>query len=791
MGIRLRGALCALLLFSGPLTFAPADAARPIGDVHKLDAYYALFAPDSNVPWQPATVRLETYTSARVAFAVYRADPGDVLTAGSTSRPRAIDTRHLKPVARWSFTPPGGYQYQSSTIAVPLGSREGFFVVEASRGSVREQVWINRTRVGLVAKQTPAGLLLYGADLQTGRALAKMRVQILADNRLATRYTDAHGIVRWGASPPAIFALAQWGSSYTFVPLLPQTPLPGAVIGVRADSAVVHAGDAVRVAGFVRVRARSGAYSAGNGSVKLSLRLDANEIARTTLKLDAAGAFDATLAIPSGAAAGDYAILAQADDEVGSATLHVDADAVGLVLTVAPHCARACDPNANVPLDIRALRDGKPAAGVNVAVSVVRSPHLFDAASGDAPWGVSQWLDTIVQTDGDGRASVAIAQPTDGLSSTYGVSVSAGGATADTRFMVATSRAGISLTLDHTQIAPNAPLGFTVTGVDLQTGKPLSGQQVTVQLLQGDASPQAVTLTYDAAGRATGSFASVPLGTSTIVAQTTFDGASGSDAAEVQVGQQAADDGDDASSTVRVTSDRSRYRAGEAIAITGTDAGAQGDALITLDGAEGTQATVAAQRGGVASASFRARDDAGQILAGAAFVHRGTLEWNASPISVDAPGQAVIAQIVLDKSSYAPGERATAHVGGEGGATYVVRVSRGEPSGDALFSTLGDVLAVGVSSTQTSAPPATTWHPWVDASGSHAQVYGFESRGSAPPTVGLAQADSQPVSWSVLRSASGVIAVPSPEQPGSYTLSILRIFDDGRIAAASSNLTVR
>jgi hypothetical protein len=791
MGIRLRGALCALLFFWGPLTFASADAARPIGDVHKLDAYYALFAPDSNVPWRPATVRLETYTSARVAFAVYRANPDDVLTAGSTSRPRAIDTRHLKPVARWSFTPPGGYQYQSSTIAVPLGSREGFFVVEASRGSVRVQVWINRTRVGLVAKQTPAGLLLYGADLRTGRALAKMRVQILAGNRLVTRYTDAHGIVRWGASPPAIFALAQWGHSYAFVPLLPQTPLPRAVIGVRADSAVVHAGDAVRVAGFVRVRARNGAYRAGSGSVKLSMRLDADEIARSTVTLDAAGAFDATMALPSSAAAGDYAILAQADDEVGSATVHVDADPGGLLLSVAPHCARTCDPNADVPLDIRALRNGKPAAGVNVAVNVVRSPHLFDAASGDAAWGVSQWLDTTVQTGSDGRASTAIAHPTDGLSSTYGVSVSAGGATADTRFAVATSRAGVSLTLDHTQIAPNAPLNFTVTGVDLQNGSPLAGRTVTVQLLQGAAPPQTVTLTYDAAGRATGSFATVPLGASTIVAQTTYDGASGSDAAEVQAGQQPTDDADDASSAVRVTSDRARYRVGEAIAITGSDAGAQGDALITLDGAEGTQATVTPQRNGVASASFRARDDAGQALIGAAFVHRGTLEWNASPIFMDAPGHAVDAQIALDKPSYAPGERATARVDGEGGATYVVRVSRGEPSGDALFSTLADVLAVDVSSTQTSAPPAATWHPWVDASGSHAQVYGFESRGSAPPSASLAQADSQPVSWAVVRSASGSVAVPVPAQSGSYTLSILKIFDDGRIAAASSNLIVR
>ena len=50
------------------LLAAPASAARPIVDLHKLDAYFALFASDSNVPWQPTTVRLDTYSSAPVQF---------------------------------------------------------------------------------------------------------------------------------------------------------------------------------------------------------------------------------------------------------------------------------------------------------------------------------------------------------------------------------------------------------------------------------------------------------------------------------------------------------------------------------------------------------------------------------------------------------------------------------------------------------------------------------------------------------------------------------------------------
>ena len=145
----------------------------------------------------------------------------------------------------FNFTPPGGYQFQSNVVNVPLGAREGFFVVEARRGDVGEQVWINRSRIGLISKETPSGLLLYGADLGTGMPLARMRVQFVVNRSFVTAMTDADGIVRWNRSPRPVFALAQWGNSYAFLSLLPQPPLPATIVGVRTDSAVVHAGDVV------------------------------------------------------------------------------------------------------------------------------------------------------------------------------------------------------------------------------------------------------------------------------------------------------------------------------------------------------------------------------------------------------------------------------------------------------------------------------------------------------------------------------------------------------------------
>ena len=129
---------------------APVRAERQIVDLHRLDANFQLFAADSSVPWKPTTVRLDTYSSAPVAFSVYEVDPADVLTAGSNFSPRAIVASARRATISFTFTPPGGYQFQSNAVNLRLGSREGFFVVEARRGSVGEQVWINRSRVGLM-----------------------------------------------------------------------------------------------------------------------------------------------------------------------------------------------------------------------------------------------------------------------------------------------------------------------------------------------------------------------------------------------------------------------------------------------------------------------------------------------------------------------------------------------------------------------------------------------------------------------------------------------------------------
>ncbi len=762
---------------------APVRAERQIVDLHRLDAYFELFAADSNVPWKPTAVRLDTYSSAPVSFSVYQVDPADVLTAGSNFSPRAIVTAGRRPVLSFAFTPPGGYQFQSSEVGVPLGSREGFFVVEARRGRVGEQVWINRTRAGLVVKQTPNALLLYGADLGSGAPLARMRVQFVVNRSFVTVTTDGDGLVRWNRSQHPVFAIAQWGNSYAFVNLLPQAPLPSTIVGVRTDSAVVHAGDDVRVAGFARTRVR-GVLRASTGSATVSLRSGARSIGEQRVPLDEAGAFAATFAVPPDAASGEYTVLAQAAGGVGGATIDVDANAEGLSLQVSAACGGACDARQDVPLIVHASR-----GGTTVHVTVVRSPHVYAADAPGSSWATVAWYDTSVRTDDGGNAAIAIPHPSDDLASTYGVHVESGGAAADTRISVATAQAAVRLTVDRAQQSPGNPLGFDVY-VTVLDGKPLAGASVTVDMMHG-ASVARQQLQLDANGHARGTFRSADLGTNFLFAYVDRGGRA-MDAAQVRVDPQSSQASSDGGSpNVRVTLDKDTYRSDDEVSVSAAAPGARGSALVTFESALGIEPRVVRTSGGAAAARLHAVNAAGDLRVGAAFVRDGAIEWTSVPLALAGPGRPHPASLTLAGAEFAPGDTAKVGLdGAQGSGTFVVRVSRGVPSGSALFASAPSLLAIGVSSTQNSAAGTATWHPWVNSTGEHAQVLGFVRRSGPPPELSLAEAETDAVSWSVARGA-GPLAVPLPARSGRYELSVLKIADDGSVSAGSATVVVR
>jgi uncharacterized protein YfaS (alpha-2-macroglobulin family) len=745
------------------------------------------------VPWKRIALRLDTYSGAPVDFSAYEVDPADVLVAGQP-RARPLDTSHRTPVARWRFTPPAGARYTPNDVEVPLQNREGFFVVEARRGDAVQQTWLDLTGVGLLTKESPGGVVLYAADLRTGKALAGMRITYLVGAAFQYGKTDAHGIARWSGKGRPRFALAEWGKSKTFVAFLPQPPVPAALVGVRTERSTVRAGERVHAVGFARKRVGT-AYRPATGAVRVSVLARGRTLAQTEARLDRAGAFAADLALPPDAAAGDAAVLATAGGASGGAAIHVDG--VGDVgLAVSPVCGAACPADQPIPVTVAAKRaDGTPAAGRDVRVRVVRSPHLLppDAHEETAGWGTTAIADVRLKTDETGQARLTIPAPTDGLASTYGVVATSGAASASARVLAATARIALRVVPDRDAIDIGDAATFEVRGFDVTDGRPAARQPVRLRLVHGPTA-QEQTVTLDTDGRAQARFRSPVPGTNLVYASADADGRTALDVDAVTVEPQALLGARARrSAETRIVTDKARYGVGQRLTVDASLAGASGDAFVTFEGARPMGEQTVSAGGGHAGATFTVPETVGDAAIGVAFVRDGALEYATRAIDIDGPGHARLTALAADRAAYAPGSVAHLTIADgnqRAGATLAVRLADQPPTGGAAFTDAPGVLAGTGTTTQNPASLDPAWHGSVSPRRSTALDFAANER-AAPAAETLGAASERALFWKIDRVEREGFDVPVPQQPGRYVVSVLKISDDGAVGAATLALDVK
>ncbi len=754
-----------------------------------------MFARDTQVPWKRIGVRLDTYSGAPVDFAAYAADPADVLVAGSNARPHALDTAHRAPVARWRYSPPAGLKFESNDVEVPLQGREGFFVVEARRGAATQQVWLNLSRVGLLTKESAGGIVLYAADLGTGRALPGMRITYLVGSAFSYGKTDAGGIARVAGARPR-FALAEWGRSNAFVDFVPVPPIPAAVVGVRLDRGFIHAGERVHAVGFARVR-RGDEMRPAAGSVKISVIARGRTLASAAPLLDAAGAFSADIPIPVDASAADVAVLASAGGATGGAALHIatvgDAD-----VNVAVACGTACPADADIPVTVSVRRDGAPQAGRPVRIRVVRTPHVLAPGTPDnaLQWATTVILDQAISTDAAGLARVTLPAPSDGLASTYGISAQSGSATGSARLVTPTAKIALAVTPEHSPLNIGEPAIVDVRGFDALDGSPAAGTPVRLQLIHGP-NVQQTALTLDAAGRARATFRDVLAGTSLVTASADEGGRRAFDAAAVAVEPSAlAAGGGGTSGEVRIDFDAGRYRSNGRVNLTAVLSGAVGDAFVSLDGTRSFAAQIVHVHDGRAAAGLTVPAALGDVEAGVAFVRDGALYYATRAIAVDGPGHPRATTLRADQARYAPGD--TAKISIDDGrlrdaATIALRLGDGIPARGADFVDAPDSLGAAGTTTQNPASDDPAWHAWVAPARSTAgNIFAFDRPRAAEHTdIALAVAAPRALLWRVDENAGESVDVPLPQEKGKYVLSILKMSADGDVGAATISLTVQ
>lgn len=777
------------------LVAVPGFAARPLLDSGKWDAAFALFARDTQVPWKRIGVRLDTYSGAPVDFAAYAVDPADVLVAGANARPRAIDTAHRTPVVRWRFTPPAGLKFESNDVAVPLQNREGFFVIEARRGQASQQVWLNLSRIGVLTKESAGDIILYAADLGTGRGLSGMRLTYLVGTAFTYGKTDAAGIARVTGARPR-FALAEWGRSHAFVNFVPVPPVPAAVVGVRLDRGLVHAGDHVRVVGFARLRHGSEMRPAG-GNVKLSVVARGRNLVSAAPQLDAAGAFNADVAIPADAPASDVAVLASANGATGGASLRVEA--VGdEIVAIDPACGTACPPDADIPLTVSVQRGGAPQAGRDVRVRVVRTPHVLAPGTPDdaEQWATTVILDRQVKTDSAGSAHVTLPAPGDELASTYGITASSGSSTASTRLVTPTAKIALAVRPEHTPINIGESAIVNVRGFDALDGAPAAGTPVRLRLIHGPNVAE-TALTLDAAGRGRATFHDVIPGTSLVTATADVNGHRAFDASAVAMEPSAlAAGGGGRSGEIQIDFDAARYRAGGRSNVTATLSGAAGDAFVSLDGTRSFGTQVVRVRDGRARAALTVPAAIGAVAAGVAFVRDGALVYATRDLPIDGPGHPRATALHADQTAYAPGATAKISIA-DGGAhesgTVALRLGDGIPASGADFVDAPDSLAAAGTTTQDPASDDPAWHAWVAPARSTAgDIFAFDRPRAAEKTnSSLAVAAPRALVWRVDENAGETVDVELPKEKGKFVLSILKMTGDGDVGAATISLVVQ
>lgn len=773
----------------------PARAARPLLDSGKWDASFALFARDTQVPWKRIGVRLDTYSGAPVDFAAYEVDPADVLVAGANARPRALDTAHRTPVVRWRFSPPLGFKFESNDVEVPLGNREGFFVVEARRGQASQQVWLNLSRIGLLTKESAGGIVLYAADLGTGRALAGMRITYLVGSAFTYGKTDASGIAHVTGVRPR-FALAEWGKSRAFVNFVPVPPLPAAVVGVRLDRGLVHAGEHVHAVGFARLR-RGNEMRAASGSIKLNVVARGRALVSVSPQLDAAGAFSADIAIPADAPSSDVAVLASANGATGGAVLHVEA--VGdAVVAVSAACATACPPNADIPLTVSVERGGAPQAERDVRIRVVRTPHVLAPGTPDdaVQWATTAILDREVRTDAAGNARVVIPAPGDDLASTYGITAQSGTASASSRLVTPTAKIALAVGPERTPINIGESAIVNVRGFDALDGAPAGGTPVRLRLIHGP-NVQETALTLDSTGRGRATFRDVIPGTSLVTATADTVGGRAFDASAVAMEPSAlAAGGGGKSGEIQIDFDSARYRVNGRVNVTAALSGALGDAFVSLDGAHSFTAQTVAVRAGRARSTLTVPASVGDLGAGVAFVRDGAMYYATRDVPVDGPGHPRATALRADQPAYTPGETAKISIvdgAAHNRGTVALRLGDGIPARGADFVDAPDSLAAAGTTTQDPASDDPAWHAWVTPARSTAgDIFGFDRPRAAEKTdTSLAVAAPRALVWRVDENAGDRVDVALPHEKGKYVLSILKMTGDGDVGAATISLTVQ
>lgn len=272
-----------------------------------IEEYSEVFLPD-----RPVTLRANSLRVEKGEALLFRV-PAASLLDGSMDlrRPESIRPGTLTVVARF----PVGFKARRDSHSrfgrIPLpGLPPGGYLLELKGGGATAGFGFLVTRLGLVAKSSPRGTLLFATDLLSGAPLAGVEVGSLPGSGSAV--SDREGLALWKGADTATRLTGRSGDSLAFL------ELPGRNSGensaaikgyVYTDRPAYRPGQTVFFKGVLRQREGEGYRLPAPDKLQVAVKDDNDKsVCESETLLSASGSFNGECVLPAVPALGDYVI---------------------------------------------------------------------------------------------------------------------------------------------------------------------------------------------------------------------------------------------------------------------------------------------------------------------------------------------------------------------------------------------------------------------------------------------------------------------------------------------------
>lgn len=279
-----------------------------------IEEYNDVFLPD-----KPVKLRANSLWVAKGEAVISRVSATALLDGSVDLRkPDAIPVGALQRVSAIPVSFKTRRESHSRFGRIPLpGLPPGAYLLELKGNGAQARFGFLVTRLGLVAKTSPSGTLLFATDLISGTPLAGVEIGSLP--RGASVVTDREGVTLWNNASAATRLTGRNGASLAFLEL-PGRDQGSTAAALKAyiytDRPAYRPNQKVFFKGVLRQRSGEGYRLPRLDKVQVSIKDDNDKaVCEASLAVSASGAFNGECALPAVPALGEYNITASGNGE--------------------------------------------------------------------------------------------------------------------------------------------------------------------------------------------------------------------------------------------------------------------------------------------------------------------------------------------------------------------------------------------------------------------------------------------------------------------------------------------